>query len=980
MDFLVLGPLVVRHGRCDVDLGARRRERCLLGLLLLEPGRAIGIDRLTDLLWDGQPPVNARGILSSHVSRLRRLLDPDRSGHYGVRLCNRHDGYLVDVAPEKVDAYRFQELTNRARLLSDSSRRSGLLGEALALWRGPLLADVATDRLRQRVGPGLVELRLSAAEAKFEADLACGHHAAAVTTFAGLVGDHPFRERLAALFMLALYRCGQQTDALALFRSLRARLVEELGLEPGADLRAMHEAILRGDPSLDAPVRGVASLTTAYGPRPAQLPAPPHHFTGRDRELDELDRLLDDGDGVQVPIATVVGPAGVGKTALALRWAVNVCDRFPDGQLYLNLRGFSADQPVKPEDALGQLLRGLGVPVDRIPANVPEASAAYRTLLAHRRVLVVLDNAYDVGQVRPLLPGPSTCAVVVTSRKRLTGLTAMDGAHRIALQPLPLDEATALLCSVLGGVRVAAEPVAAAELADVCDRLPLALRIAAANLSDQPDARIDHHVRELRRGRLARLSVEDDPDSAVRAALDTSYLRLAPTVRHLFRLLAVSPAADLGLPAAAALVGATTRDAGQALTTLIETHLVDEPQPGRYTMHDLIRVYAIERLDGDEPAGQRQIAVERLLAWYLAVAEAVYRIAIRHREPPKLVLRYPPVELPVLSDRTTALAFLDGERAGLGAMIQLALDRNESRMAWQLAHMLSAYFQFRGDAPDSLAVYEQGLTAAHRDGNDRATATLHNSAGVANLILCRWQEALHHLSRARDVSRTVGDPDGEARALANLGRALDELGRFDDAMAAFRRVVELSTTLHQPDRIGRTWNNMAFIYLRHGQLAQALELANRSLDKHRELGDRNDEAIVLDTLGLIHLRQGDYETARRRFQEALIALRETGNRAKEGDTLANLAAAHQATGDLVAAVEHFRLAIRCHHQLNDLNRESLVHRQLAEVWLATNNLEAAAIELDAALALRRQAPDAVEEAKLRRLRCLALGDDLGRGF
>jgi DNA-binding SARP family transcriptional activator/tetratricopeptide (TPR) repeat protein len=965
MDFLVLGPLVASDQGRALDLGSRRRERCLLGLLLLEPGRAISVNRLIDLLWEGVPPADARRTLSSHVSRLRGLLDPDRSGRDGVRLRNRGDGYLVEVLPDCVDAHRFRGLVERALQLPDPAERSRLLGDALALWRGPLLADVATEWLRQRIGTALAELRLSAIEAKLEADLACGRHVAAVAEAARVVGEHPFRERLTGLYMLALYRCGQHADALAQYRTVRGRLVEELGLDPGPELSAMHEAILRRDPALDPPGHTTGLAPSPNGPYPAQLPAPPRSFAGRDRELRELDALLDAAEGRAV--AAIVGPAGVGKTALALQWAANARDRFPDGQLYLNLRGYLAGEPVTPVDALGQLLRGLGVPADRVPVDVEEAAAAYRTLLAYRRMLVVLDDAYGVDQLRSLLPGTSTCAVLVTSRNRLTGLVVMDGAGRLALEPLAVEEAVALLRSVLGVARVAAEPVAAAELVDVCDGLPLALRISAANLYDHPDTTVEDLVRELRSGRLARLSVEDDPNSAVGTVLDASYGRLSPTARRVFRLLPLSPGPDVGLATVAALADTLTSDAGDTLAALVETHLVEEPLPGRYVMHDLVRAYAAERLDGDEPAEQRDAAVRRLVEWYVAVAEAVYRVAISHREPLKLTSRRRPAEQSVAPDRNAALAFLDGERAGLAAATRLALDSGETELAWQLAHLLSGYFQLRGDGPDSLAVYEYGLAAAWRVRNDVAAAALHNSAGVANLILYRWQAALEDLGRARDLSRLIGDRDGEARALVNLARALDELGRFDEAVTTARRAIRLSRALGQQMRVGRAWNNMAYLHLRHGMLARALAYANRSLRIHREMGDRNGEAIVLDTLGLIHLAEGDQEAALARLQEALVALREAGNRAKEGDTLANVATAYQAGGDFAAAVEHFDLAARRHHLQGDLHRESVVRRQLGETYLATGDLDAATAELAAALALRSQVPDAAEEARLRQL-------------
>ncbi|SNY48076.1 AfsR/SARP family transcriptional regulator [Paractinoplanes atraurantiacus] len=970
MDFQVLGPMAVLRAGHRVDLGSRRRERCLLGLLLLEAGRAISIDRLVDLLWEGEPPANARGTLSSHVSRLRGLLDPNRDGGDGFQLRTRGDGYIADVPPGDVDAHRFRALTESAAGLADPADRSRVLGEALGLWRGPLLADVASDWLRDRVGADLVELRLATVEAKLDADLACGRHSEAVVEMAGVVAGNPFRERLASLFMLALYRSGRQTDALAVYHTVRDRLAEELGIDPGSDLRSMHEAILRRDPGLELTSAGPVAASAGR----AQLPAPPRHFTGRAAELAGLKAILDAERDEHCPvIATIVGPAGVGKTALALRWATAVRDRFPDGQLYVNLRGFSVDPPTPPIEALGQLLRALGVAAERIPADVDEAAAAYRGQLSDRRMLVLLDNAFGVDQVRPLLPGGSASAVVVTSRNRLGGLTAVEGAHRVTLAPLPIVEAGDLLRAVLGPARVDAEPVAAAELAEACGRLPLALRVAAANVGDESAVAIRDHVSELRRGRLNALAVDDDSQATVRVALDLSYLRLAPEAQRLFRRMSLAPGADVGVHGAGALLGVAPAQAHRIVGSLADAHLVDESPLARYTMHDLVGFYAAERMESDEPAAGRAEAADRMMDWYLAVAEVVCRLGMPRRHRPPLTPRTPPHDDLVPAEMESALALLDGERSRLAAVTKAALDRGEYRSAWTFAYLLGVYYQVRGDGLDGLAVYQHGLEAAERIGDEFGAAAMHNSLGITHGTLRRWAEATDHLRQAERYYQQTGDADGESRVLINLGRVLSERRQFGDAERAYERSLRLSTTIGDRRRVAHAWNNLAMTYLAAGRTEQAVEAAEWSLQKFRDQDDRYGEGLASDTLGRIHTSSGEFDAALKHFQQALLSFRDRGHREAEGETLANIGATYLRLGDIPAAIEHLESAARRHHSVADPHEEAVARRLLAEAHLAEGDRKAALSELDAAGELRKLAPDATEEAALRRVMATVTG-------
>src|SRR6266511_1588851 len=579
--------------------------------------------------------------------------------------------------------------------------------------------------------------------------------------------------------------------------------------------------------------------------------------------------------------------------------------------------------PVRPADALNQLLRGLGVPAERIPADQDEASAVYRTLLADRRVLVLLDNAHSVDQVRALLPGSPTCLVVVTSRNRLSGLVAIEGAHRLTIEPLPPDEAVVLLRAVLGA-RVDAEPEAVSALAQACDRLPLALRIAAANLSDDPSRAIGDYLRELDTDRLAALHVEGDRDAAVRVALDASYARLTPEARRLFRLLSLAPGADIGEPAARALLGSTAQ---HLLESLVDAHLVDEHRPGRYTMHDLIRVYAGVRAEADEPAGDRTVAVERLLDWCLAGAHVAYHLIRPNRAQPEPALRHPPAELPFAPEAEAALAFLDQERPNLPAVTELALRHGDHPAAMQLARLLSSYFQLRGDGPDSLAVYQHGLAGARHLHDRAAEAALHNS----------------------------------------LGSMYEVHGRFEEALGAYEQSLAVREAEGRTQGIAYVLNNIGFVYARRGELTNALDYLTRALALHREQGDRNGEGNTLDSVGVVYLEQGDDATALKYFEEAMAALRDGGNREGQGATLANMATAHLRQGEPAAAVDVLRQAAVLYRAVDDRHRESAVRRRLAEAYLAGGDVQAAEAELRAASALRASVPDAVEEAEVRRV-------------
>jgi tetratricopeptide (TPR) repeat protein len=693
--------------------------------------------------------------------------------------------------------------------------------------------------------------------------------------------------------------------------------------------------LLMPDPALGAMPWVVVTAAERPPAVPRQLPMDVAQFTGRDAELAALDALLIP-DPVVRPAAMVIGvidgTAGVGKTALAVHWAHRVRARFPDGQLFVNLHGYGPCLPMAPEQALGEFLRALDVPAERIPAGVEAKAALYRSLLDGRRVVVVLDNAHTAEQVRPLLPGSASCRVVVTSRNRLSGLIAHDGASRVTAGLLPPTEAITLLRDVIGTARVAAEPEATAALASQCAYLPLALRIAAERAATRPHVTLADVAEELavvhnRLDLLATAEQEDDA-TAVRAVFSWSYHALAPEAARAFRLLGLHAGGDLGVPAAAALTNTTPAQARRLLETLVGTHLIEETGKDRYRLHDLLRVYAAERAQAEETDHHCAAAVRRVLTWYLHTGDAADRMLNPHRR--RVPLGHPELTGAPLEFTTygQALDWCETERANLVAAVRQATEIGEHLIAWKLPLVLLGFFILRKHWADVITTHHIGLAAAQHLQEREGEAWSRGGLGVAYLDLRRYDEALHHHQRALRICQEIDDPWGQAVALLSLGRAYLHLGRYDEALEYSQQALHLCQEIDDPWSETFALLNLGTIHRRLHHFEDALDYFQRTLTVVRSVPHRSGEAMTLHNLGDTYRDLRRFEDALEYFRQACSTYREIGDRWGEAETLRDIGDTLQKLNQMPAAVEYWNLALPIFEDLNDLVTAAKVRASL----------------------------------------------------
>ncbi len=976
MRFRILGPLEVWTDGKWQPITAEK-WRSLLACLLLRANQIVSTEILVDELWGDGQPARAKNLISIYVLRLRRLLGDND----GQLLAYRSPGYVLNLADGDTDLGRFDSLVGDGRQALDDGdpvRAAALLSAGLGLWRGSFLANVPPTTLIYSYSERATEHRLAATELWAQAAVACDRHDEVVTELRGLVGQHPLREGAWLHLMRALDGAGRRAEALETYGRARAAISDQLGVDPGADLRRFYAQLLAADAaqaSADdaAPSRvpadadrvpdagqgrdddpipagelpgtiamgsytesriatgtGMAQALPVPPPdpsmsRPTQLPADIGDFTGRDVQVRHLCDMLTSGTAVAspgaFPIAFVAGAGGLGKTTLAIHAAHKIRDQFPDGQLYMDLLGATA-QPLRPGDVLARFLRDLGQDVDKVLAGDEERAALYRTLLTGRRVLIVLDNARDAAQVRPLLPGSASCAVLVTTRNRTADLAS---TRYIDLNVLEDDEALALFTRILGDERVVAEPEATAEVLEACAGLPLAIRICAARLaarSHWPIATMARRLRDERR-RLDELKVGD---LAVRASFQVSYdsLRLTPggdpraagaiDPARLFRLLGIWQGQWISLQAAAALIGASrdnTDVVEYALEGLVDAHLLESPEPDWYRFHDLLRVYATERARADESQEERAAAAERLLRWYLHTADGAAHVVAPHRY--HLPLQAQSEVAPRWFETSEeALDWYDSERENIVVATRQAAQASLHDVAWRLPAGLFPIFNRRDNWADAIATHRVAVESAVLAGNRPGEGWARNNLGFA-LARLRDPEAFGHLNQALAIRHELGDPPGAAQtaisladahlkltgpaeaidpyqvalaaaqeagnrflttvALNNLGEVYLDLGRLDEAADCFRQTRDDSAN---PYGQAFSLHNLGRVYVELGRLPEAIASLRDALRLHERTGDMNGKATTYRYLGRAYRAAGEFALARESWEAALAIFRQVG--------------------------------------------------------------------------------------------------------
>jgi DNA-binding SARP family transcriptional activator len=882
------------------------------------------------------------------MSGLRHALEPDRTQRSAPSSLQWTDaGYRLDLSHSSLDLAAFDELVERAKKARSGGKgaeAARLLHSALGLWQGPLCSGLRSpllDAERDR----LLEKRIGVHEDRIELDLIVGTERDLVDELRRLVSEHPFRERLWGLLMLALYRLGQPADALAAYQSARQTLRTELGIEPSSNLQRLQRQILSRDPALLGSATGAAAIVA---PRertvtlsPAQLPHALTDFVGRDDEIDQLDESIQTNGGPPtLIILAIVGTAGLGKTALALHWAHRAKEGFPDGQLYVDLRGFDPSaEPMQPATAMRGFLEALGVSPDQLPPDLPGQAAMYRSLLATRRVLVVLDNARDALQVRPLLPGSSNCAVLVTSRDQLGGLVAVDGARTLTLDVLSTALSRQLIARRLGQARVDAEPQAVDAIIQSCGRLPLALSVVVARASINPWFSLAQLADELQAAN-GTLDPFDGGEQAVnlRAVFSWSYRSLTGPVAGLFRQLALTPGPDVSTAATASLAGKTVGEIRPLLSQLARANLIMERIPGRFILHDLLRAYGMElglRVDSND---ERRAAKLRLLDHYLHTAFRADRLLDAFRDDPiELEPAVAGVSVERFLDRRDALRWLAAERGPMVAATSWALEDGFYAHTWRLAWTLTTFFELQGYWHDSATVHEVGVRAAEQLAELRPQAVSHAGLGHAFVWIERDEEATVHLVRALQLYEQLGDVTGMAHAHRRLCLALEHQGDYQGGLRQAEEALQLFAEDGHRSGEARALNAVGWFHYRLGEPALALRFCQRALELQREIGARYDQADTLDSLGHAHHQLGHDEQAICCHQEAMRLYKEVGHRYAEADQYVMLGEVHLAAGRIELTRAAWQHAIAILNELGHPHADE-VRTKLASLLNDESNL------------------------------------------
>jgi DNA-binding SARP family transcriptional activator/Tfp pilus assembly protein PilF len=949
--FHILGPLqVTRDGR-PLDVPKSAVLRGVLGVLLLADGEPLSVHRLAATVWQDHDGQVSRGAVQVGVSRLRAWVSSIAGATTAVSVEHAADGYRLITAPDTVDLARLRTLVVAAEGTADPVHRYDLLLSAMQLRRGAVLADLVSVDMSDPLFRAADDAIRDCALAFAAAALAVDRPGEAVPHLEGLAEIAPFDEPIHASLIDLLAAAEQPAAALVHYERLRSRLADEYGVAPSETAQHAHLNVL----ARDRPIEPSAAEQLTRSTAPAQLPIGAAGFTGRTAELARLDGLMppvDDSGGARTTVVAINGTAGVGKTALAAHWAHRIRDRFAGGQLYVNLRGFAPTGPMDPLEALAGFLRALGEPAENIPADTDEAAALYRTRLADTRALVMLDDARDVEQIRPLLPASSGCLVLVTSRNRLGGLVAREGAHRITLDVLTVQEAIELLTNILGAERVRAEPSATQDHARACANLPLALRIAAANIIERRARSIGDYVAELADGnRLAALHVEGDEHSAIRAAFNLSYAALDPEAQRMFRVLGLLPGNDVGVDGAAALAGTPPGTARRILDRLASAALIVEHEPGRYAFHDLLRLYAAECAHSD-PSADREGACERYFEWYLRNVDAVarqlypYLVRLTHIAPDARLS----VPVAKFDDSGRAGAWLDAEWANILAVITQTTAHGPRRVAWLLADALRGYCWLSVSPIEWRMIAEAGVTAASAEGDLQDRAACHQILGELHRRCSRYQEAVEQYEETARLSDADGWLTGRAAAVSGLCATYWMMGELRQAADHGHKAFELSQELRLATTQSTTLGYLGMTYRAMGCLLEAAEYHQRALVIDREVGNRVNESLNLTHLGAAYHALGRSEEALDCLNQALQCLE---HRNAQGATYHVLAVVHRDYHRLDQALDCVRTALVMARDRGERRLEAEALNTLASICLGRADYAEAAKHHRQALVLTR---------------------------
>ncbi|MBK1787152.1 tetratricopeptide repeat protein [Prauserella sp. ASG 168] len=885
---------VRRHGEL-VPVRARM-VRAVLVSLLLKPGQVVATETLMNHLWGREHPASARVTVRNYVRRLRIALHPEL-------VQTSASGYVLCAPREWVDVCRFDDALRQAGHESRTTVVRERLAHALSLWRGTPMAGLGDLPVVTDEGPRLNEQYLLAVEDHAEATLALRTYEALIPRLAELAVRYPLRERLVSLWMHALRLAGRRAEALDVYLRTRNHLVSELGVEPGAELRSAHQQALAEDEPLPS---GSAKSEPERGVRAhAQLPMDIEEFTGRQQELHQLRDLAQARPGgTATPIAVITGMAGVGKTRLALHSAHTLvrAGRYPDLQLWVELRGYDPDQdPVGPFEALERCLRLLGVPAGDVPPDLDSRAALFRDRLVGKKVLLILDNAVTEEQVRPLLPASTDCLVIITSRRALVEL---DGAHIIPLDVFSPGQAVELLSRLAGADTISRDTAAAAEICRLCGYLPLAVALAGRRLRADRSGSAQNLVRRLNNDRLGRSSTGSRSPHAV---FDLSYQALTEQQRHAFRRLSLHPGNDLTPAAAAALAGVDSASAHQLVEGLADEHLLYRNVSGRFRFHDLIKAFARDRAAIDDSPAQRQDAIQRLLGHYIHSANAARSVLTPHGRCPVPQLPDGAFEIERFADYDAALAWCEAEKDNLSAAIRVAATK-PTPAAWQLPAVLLTFYYLRSHWAEWAVSHRSALAAARTLDDVRGEAVILKGLGVLWSDLHRFDESLDCHHQAHELFAELDDSNGTAWNLNNLGVMLVELDRLDEAEDTFDRALALFRASEDGYGEGICLNNLGDTRRRLGDPHRATEHLHEALEIQRRLGDNGSLRYSLATLADICCEVGNHDQAIDYYRAAITASEETGDHRTTARTQANLADALERTGRAKDAreAEHLR--------------------------------------------------------------------------